>query len=140
MSTKQTNREWNHPLFSCTEDLGLCITACCCPWWVHASNKAAIGDKRSFCYNATLYCVCIFFSNSPRLSGELRREIRKELGIKPNRIPYCGDCLTHFFCSPCAMTQESLELRDAKKEAEPEGQPAMVIQPVKATSMTTERF
>ena len=122
----ENTKEWKHDLFGCFDDIGTCLLACCCPCWVYGQNKAIFEKNDSAFMNCMIFFCCSCVGTC--LAGTLRNNIRQTLGIKPHAIPGCGNCLTHACCcSPCAMTQEYLELKDYQKTVQPQGAPEMMV-------------
>ncbi|KAK8490868.1 hypothetical protein V6N11_055152 [Hibiscus sabdariffa] len=60
--------------------------------------------------SAALYALIFFITGCPGLYSCLfRSRLRKQYNLEGN---ICGDCLRHFWCEPCALTQEYRELKN----------------------------
>lgn len=105
---KSANGEFSRGLFSCTEDCGTCLLACCCPCIVYGQNHQTAFKKEGCFADALVYCLLSYVFCTPCLAASGRGNIRAVRGIEGG---FLGDCCTHLCCGPCALTQE-------KKEAE----------------------
>lgn len=98
--------EWNHGLFGCFGNCGVCIMTMFCPCLTVGKIAEGLGD--SYCYN----CLCslvpivdlfIFISQRGRL--------REKQGIDGG---LCGDLLTLLFCTPCGLCQMGAEVESMR--------------------------
>ena len=93
-------REWNHDLFSCTDDCGFFLYACCftpCAMCDVQTAHKKVNPKAADV--AEVAC----FGNPV----QQRSAIRRDLDIAGNLFT---DCVEVQCCTPCALTQEYLEL------------------------------
>ncbi|CAA7033763.1 unnamed protein product [Microthlaspi erraticum] len=105
----QDDGEWSTGLCDCFEDVPNCCMTFWCPC-VTFGEVAEIVDRGSTsCGTAgALYtliacvtgCACFY-------SCFYRTKIRKQYNLKGDD---CEDCLLHFFCEVCALTQAYREL------------------------------
>ena len=103
---KSPNGEFNRGLFSCTEDCGTCVLACCCSCVVYGQNQQAAFNKEGCFGDALVYCLLAGCYCTPCYAASGRGNIR---GIRGIIGGFFGDCCAHLCCSPCALTQEKHE-------------------------------
>ncbi|XP_010535733.1 PREDICTED: protein PLANT CADMIUM RESISTANCE 2-like [Tarenaya hassleriana] len=106
----QAEAEWSTGFCDCFSDCSNCCITCWCPC-ITFGEVAEIVDRGSTSCGASgaLYalvacitgCGCIY-------SCFYRTKMRKQYNISGSQ---CGDCLSHFFCELCALTQEYRELK-----------------------------
>lgn len=102
----QMKSEWSTGLFSCTDNCCLCCFSCWCSPCQYGINVEAFNNQNCIAYSFLYYCA-ENFGVSSCLGGMSRMELRKRSGIDGNGL---SDCCIHFFCVPCALTQEKLHI------------------------------
>ena len=103
-----TSRDWSHGLFSCTDNLCFCVSAYCCP--PLAIYELQDAHARASPRAASACAMCCF--------GNIvlqRHLIRRDRGIDGS---LCGDCMVLCFCTPCALTQEYLEVTNPRRKSQ----------------------
>ncbi|TPX71492.1 hypothetical protein SpCBS45565_g01148, partial [Spizellomyces sp. 'palustris'] len=95
-------KDWNHSIFDCFNNCGTCALACCCPCVVYGMNKKDL-SRRSSWVGALTSC----FGLHPCVGGGGRTTIRAKYNIRGDS---CADCCCHLLCTPCALTQERMEI------------------------------
>ena len=94
--------EWNHGLFGCFGNLGVCIITYFVPCYTFGKNAEALGD--SCCCHSLLFLVPIL---NIILHIQQRGKIRERQGIDGS---CCMDAVFSLFCMCCALIQESQEV------------------------------
>jgi len=108
-------------LCDCTEDCCTFIMALLIPCWVAGQNEELKtgGNPGCACTCMTGCCIgiCATAFNLPCIFswwlGTRRSDTRYRYRIAGDA---CEDCMCHLCCSPCALTQESLEIRKRKAQ------------------------
>ncbi|KAI8893314.1 PLAC8 family-domain-containing protein [Globomyces pollinis-pini] len=111
-----TTREWSAGLFDCLVDLKTCVQSCFCPCVTYAQNKAIINSTGSIYPDVALYCCGIDFACCgavAAIGASTRADLRKQRRIEGS---FLTDCLTHYLCYSCALTQEKLECDAIKND------------------------
>ncbi|KAF7840848.1 cell number regulator 2-like [Senna tora] len=94
----RTQQEWSTHLFHCLDDPAICFVTCCCPC-ITFGHIAEIVNKG----NPTLTGrACLYSCN-------YRSKMRAQFDLP--EAP-CMDCLVHFCCETCALSQEYRQLRN----------------------------
>lgn len=95
--------DWQHGLFGCYDNCGLCIVSYLVPCYTFGKNAEAVGE--SCCKCATAYIIpvvnCI-------VAIKIRGNIRKQRGIPGSTF---NDLLVICFCPLCALVQEAQEVQ-----------------------------
>ena len=101
---------WNAQLFSCTDDVGQCLTTWCCPCITFGKNKGAYDNKENDSESCLIFCVLsvVFSIAIPFYRANFRGEIRNKYNIPGT---YVGDCFTACCCGCCSLIQEQKELK-----------------------------
>jgi len=97
---------WQQGVFDCSNDIGTCLLSCICPCVVYGQMKSKL-DRTSCFMNGCIYAIVANIGCYCFLTGLFRGQVRRTYGIPGGSFE---DCLIHCFCSPCAMTQEKLEI------------------------------
>ncbi|KAL6753698.1 PLAC8 family-domain-containing protein [Haematococcus lacustris] len=100
--------QWSSSLYDCFSDMGVCCVGAHAPFVLYGENAEKIGTS-SFLSAAAMYfffscCACCF-------AHETRGALRHKYGLPEEP---CSDCMVHCWCSPCAVCQETRELRKRK--------------------------
>ncbi|KAJ3517715.1 hypothetical protein NLJ89_g331 [Agrocybe chaxingu] len=111
-------REWSNGLCGCCDAPGTCIVAWCCPCitygkvkrrYEHLNSKGYPDPENGGCCNSD--CVVHGFVTFCGFGWVMqmmnRGNIRSRYNIKGGG---CGDCCASFWCTPCELTQESIEV------------------------------
>lgn len=123
--------QWSSGIFDCDQDCGSFVLGCCCPCIQYGTNmdilskSGCAGPCCSYYCLACVGCHCIIGSSG-------RGNIRNRYLIPGDG---CEDCLLHYFCIPCVLSQEYRELmkRETNKvivQTNVIAQPMMVAQPM----------
>ncbi|KAK8583006.1 hypothetical protein V6N13_069771 [Hibiscus sabdariffa] len=122
-------------------DMSIGCTACFCPC-ITFGQIAEITNKGSTSCGASaaLYASIFFITGCPGLySCFFRSRLRKQYNLEGGT---CGDCMRHFWCEPCALTQEYRELENRGFDmyigwhANVEKNPGLAMAPVVEKGMT----
>ena len=98
--------QWQHGLFGCFDNLGLCIISYFVPCYQFGKNAEAMGES------CLLYGIGIFVPLLDiYLMATLRGKIRDQKGIEGSCM---GDLLTWCICGLCALVQEAQEVQDMR--------------------------
>lgn len=103
------NKQFESKLIS-LDDWKTCLVACCLPCIIYGKNQERALNKEDYWYDAAIYCIagaCGFYSC---IGAKGRGNVRTIRAIEGG---FAKDCITHFCCAPCALTQEKLELDKA---------------------------
>jgi len=103
-------REWSFGLCDCLNERRTCLFSSCCPCCVFGENISRLtylqsGHQSAKYWSCNLRCCLCLACNPCSMDG--RTKIRDRYHIDGNRFT---DCLSHTFCIPCALTQESREI------------------------------
>ncbi|KAK6281288.1 hypothetical protein POUND7_015113 [Theobroma cacao] len=102
---------WSVGFCDCLSDMKTCCIAYWCPC-ITFGQIAEIVDKGSTSCGASgaLYTLILLIIGCPCFySCFYRTKMRKQYMLKGGG---CGDCMLHFFCETCALTQEYRELKN----------------------------
>ncbi|KAK8987794.1 hypothetical protein V6N11_027533 [Hibiscus sabdariffa] len=141
MSKSQDKASWSVGSCDCISDMETCCTACWAPCIIFGQS-AEIADKGSISCEASAasYTLAFIVMGCPCLySCFYRSKLRKQYNLEGNR---CGNCLLHFLCEPCALTQEYCELNNRGFDmyigwhANVEKNPGLAMAPVVEKGMT----
>ncbi|XP_041357253.1 cell number regulator 3-like [Gigantopelta aegis] len=95
--------EWQHGLFGCFDNFGICIISYFVPCYTFGKNSEAVGDSCLLCGLAYLVPLLNIFA-----ALQVRGKIRDQKGIS-------GGCLSDFLyiicCPCCALIQEAQEIQ-----------------------------
>ncbi|XP_021909970.1 protein PLANT CADMIUM RESISTANCE 2-like [Carica papaya] len=106
-----TQQEWSTGFCDCCSDVPNCCLTCWCPC-VTFGRIAEIVDRGSTSCGASgaLYVILSALTGCGCLySYCYRTKMREQYNIEGND---CQDCLAHFFCELCALTQQYRELQN----------------------------
>ncbi|KAJ3271952.1 hypothetical protein HDV01_006086 [Terramyces sp. JEL0728] len=95
------------------EEMGTCLLSCCCPCVVYGQNQQALNNKDSWFVDCFIYYCAAQFGFHSCLGCVGRQNIRSQRQINGSSV---NDCCIHFCCTPCALTQERIELQKAGKQ------------------------
>ncbi|KAJ2988409.1 hypothetical protein HDV02_005601 [Globomyces sp. JEL0801] len=112
-SAKSATGEFDSGLFDCTSNLSTCVVAWFCPCVVYGQNQAALQNGDGCFMSGLLYTCAAGFGFHSCMGAYGRGIVRKDRGIDGG---FVGDCLSHYCCYPCALTQEHAELVKAGKK------------------------
>lgn len=120
---------WSSGLFDCCQDTDSCLLGLFCPCVLFGKNVEKL-HSRPFFGPCCIHCVLgggVAFGASWVVGPAAfwltlvscyacgyRTEIRSKYHLQPRP---CGDCATHFWCHPCAICQETREMK--KRPAPP---------------------
>ena len=94
--------DWQHGLFGCFDNCGVCVITYFVPCYTAGKNAETVGENCLLCGLVLLVPLAnIFFP------ATIRQKIREQKGIEGG---FVGDLLTHFCCGCCAITQEAQEM------------------------------
>lgn len=96
-------RNWRTGLFSCFDDIGICLCVQCCPCYSMIKITQDMGE------NMCLPC-CV-----PNFMIPLRTRLRTQLDIHGS---ICDDCMVTTCCPQCALCQLMREHKMAQQAGE----------------------
>ena len=99
-------QQWNNSLFGCFSDIGSCFCGLCFPCIQYGKNYEAV--HKQGCGGQAVCFVLLSYIGLPCL---IHKDLRGDIRRKYNLDEGCGDCLTTFCCSRCAICQEARELK-----------------------------
>ncbi|XP_076458694.1 uncharacterized protein LOC143292369 [Babylonia areolata] len=97
--------EWQHGLFGCFDNLGLCIISYFVPCYQFGKNAEAVGENCLTCGIAFLLPLINILA-----ALKIRGKIRELKGIPGSTV---SDLLTFCCCPLCALVQEAQEVQAA---------------------------
>jgi len=113
-------RDWSTNLCGCLDnsEFSTCCLATCCPGLIFGRNKQRLRHLQtqgtplpdggtSVNADCAIFCCLAPFRLSWIMEISERTEIRERYSIRGNTIE---DCLTSWFCSPCALVQGQNEI------------------------------
>ncbi len=100
--------EWQHGLFGCFDNCGLCLITYFLPCYTAGKNAEAVGESCLLC-GLVLFVPCADII-APAM---IRQKIREQKGIEGSLI---GDIVTHFCCMCCALVQSAQEVQGVQAE------------------------
>lgn len=98
------SNEWQHGLFGCFDNFGICIVSYFIPCYQFGKNAEAVGENCLLCGLGMLVPILDIF-----LVLKIRGKIREAKGIQGSLV---GDLFTWCFCGICALVQEAQEVQD----------------------------
>ncbi|TFK23009.1 PLAC8-domain-containing protein [Coprinopsis marcescibilis] len=123
LPVKDGKRGWSNGLFSCGDDVGLCLLAWCLPCLAygqirsrykhlssHGTPHPTGGDMCSG--DCCVHAITAACGIACLLQCQSRGEVRGRYNIEGGG---CGDCCTTLCCTPCDLVQESQELELEEK-------------------------
>jgi len=112
-------RGWSFGLFDCFSSCETCCYACFCPCFAYGQNMSRLHNlkvqgvphsKEGELFTAE--CLTYLAIPDDTIRGFYACIGRKKIRERYNIEGDCWkDCLCHSFCAPCAITQESREIR-----------------------------
>ncbi|BAF09145.1 cell number regulator 2 [Oryza sativa Japonica Group] len=101
---------WSTGLFNCFDDCGNCCVTCLCPCITFGQIAEIIDRGSSSCgTSGALYALVMLLTGCNCVySCFYRAKMRSQYGLQEKP---CADCPVHFFCEPCALSQEYRELK-----------------------------
>ncbi|KAF5187410.1 Plant cadmium resistance [Thalictrum thalictroides] len=102
--------QWSTGLCHCCDDPENCLITCFCPC-ITFGQIAEIGNKgtKSCASRGTVYGLLLLTGFACLYSCFYRSKIRGQYNLE--EAP-CVDCLVHFCCEVCALSQEYRELKN----------------------------
>ncbi|XP_071948152.1 uncharacterized protein [Antedon mediterranea] len=98
--------EWQHGLFGCFDNFGMCIITYFVPCYTAGKNAEKNGES-CMVYGLLSILGCIGVWSMTKIRGKTRAN----KGIEGS---YTSDCLMSLFCPICALVQEGQELEDVQ--------------------------
>jgi len=98
------SNEWQHGLFGCFDNIGLCVISYFVPCYQFGKNAEAVGESCLLCGLGLLVPLLDIY-----LVLKIRGKIRETKGIQGSLV---GDLFTWCFCGICALVQEAQEVQD----------------------------
>lgn len=95
--------DWQHGLFGCFDNCGLCIISYFVPCYTFGKNSEAVGESCFTC--GVAYCIPIL---NIFAAIKIRGKIREQRGIPGSTF---NDLLLICCCAPCALVQEAQEVQ-----------------------------
>ena len=101
-------QEWHFGLFSCFDDIGICLYGCLCPFCLIGDNGSKLG--RSCCSDCCLSFLCVEILSGDCFgpTSEQHYDIRRRANLKEG--VYNG-CLAWWCCFTCAACQHANEIK-----------------------------
>ncbi|KAI5888267.1 PLAC8-domain-containing protein [Schizophyllum commune H4-8] len=119
-SDANNERRWSNGICSVSGNCKTLCLACCCPCIVYGHNQRRFHHLRrhgtsdlessASCGGRACWIHCLltsFIGCGWILQIPFRRRVRRRYSIRGSLL---GDCCASFWCNPCALTQEALEL------------------------------
>ena len=97
--------DWQHGLFGCFDNIGLCIISYFVPCYQFGKNAEAVGES---CFMCGLAYICPIANIIAAL--KIRGKIREQKGIPGSTI---NDLILFCFCTLCVLVQEAQEVQGA---------------------------
>ncbi|XP_022083502.1 cell number regulator 10-like [Acanthaster planci] len=97
--------DWQQGLFGCFGNIGMCLMSWFVPCYIHGKNAEAVGEDCLLCGLS----IFVPFLNWYTLFV-VRGKIREQRGIAGEPV---NDILVTLCCTPCALSQESVEMRNS---------------------------
>ncbi|XP_060084691.1 cornifelin homolog A-like [Ylistrum balloti] len=95
--------EFQHGLFGCFDNIGLCLVSYFVPCYQFGKNAEAVGEGCFLCGLASMVPLVNFYAVM-----KIRGKIREAKGIEGSAV---SDLLTWCFCGICALVQEAQEVQ-----------------------------
>jgi len=95
--------EWQHGLFGCFDNLGVCIITYFVPCYQFGKNAEAVGESCLLCGIASIVPIANLVAGM-----KIRGKIREERGIAGSAF---NDLLLYCCCTLCAICQEGQEVQ-----------------------------
>ncbi|KAK8490869.1 hypothetical protein V6N13_090531 [Hibiscus sabdariffa] len=141
MSEPQDKAPWSVGFFDFLFDLETCCTAFWGPCVTFGQIAEIVDKGQTSCEaSAALYTLALVVLRCPGLyTCFYRSKLRKQYNLEGSIF---SDCLLHFFCEPCALTQEYRELENHGFDmyvgwrANVEKNPGLAMPPVVEIGMT----
>ena len=92
--------EFQHSLFGCYDNCGLCIVSYLVPCYTVGKTAEAVGDDCCLCGVGYMFGGCI-------VGGIIREKVRAQRGIEGSLL---SDVLVHWCCPLCAVIQDNQEV------------------------------
>ncbi|KAK7112904.1 uncharacterized protein [Littorina saxatilis] len=97
--------DWQHGIFGCFDNLGLCIISYFVPCYQFGKNAEAVGENCLTCGFAYLCPIVNIIA-----AIKIRQKIRDQKGIAGSTV---NDLLMICCCTLCALVQEAQEVQGA---------------------------
>ena len=94
--------DWQHGIFGCFNNIGLCIFSYIVPCYTHGKTAEALGDDCLLCGLSLLVPLLNIYA-----LVTTRGKVRENKGIEGSLI---GDLLMICCCGICALVQEANEM------------------------------
>ncbi|XP_030443776.1 cell number regulator 2-like, partial [Syzygium oleosum] len=102
--------QWTTGLCGCCEDPSNCVITFCCPCITFGQNAEIIDRGATSCVNGAVTCYSLAYAGVACLySCTYRKKLR---GLHSLPEDPCADCLVHWCCMCCALSQEYRELKN----------------------------
>merc|ERR1712055_27803 len=108
-ATTTMSAQWQHGLFGCFDNCGLCVMAYFCPCIVFGRTAEKVGESCGMCG----FCIMMPIGNIISWM-KIRGKVREAKGIEGST---CHDILMLCFCGMCALVQTAHEMEDAAPPA-----------------------
>ena len=109
--------DWKDGLCGCSSDIPICLCSFFCPCVQYGRNNEEI--LKVPCFGA---CISYYCLGTCGLQCCIAAPFRGSLRSKFNIVGgFAGDCLVHYFCTCCALSQEAREIKTRKFEAQEKG-------------------
>lgn len=92
--------EYQHGLFGCFDNCGVCILTYFVPCYVVGKTAEAVGEDCCLCGVGYMFTACI-------VGGIIRGKVRAQQGIDGSPL---GDFCIHWCCACCAVIQDHNEV------------------------------
>lgn len=92
--------DFQHGLFGCYDNCGLCVISYFVPCYTVGKTAEAVGDDCCLCGLGYIFGGCI-------VGGIIREKVRNQKGIPGSLV---SDLLIHCFCPLCAIIQDNQEV------------------------------
>lgn len=103
MILPESMTQFQHGLFGCFDNIGVCLITYFVPCYTFGKNAEAVGESCLLCGLSLFVPILNILAVT-----QIRGKIRESRNIEGNFI---GDLLTHLFCPLCALVQEAQEVQ-----------------------------
>ncbi|KAJ3048472.1 hypothetical protein HK097_010508 [Rhizophlyctis rosea] len=101
------SKDFMNGLFDCFGDFGFCIYAWCCAPCAYGQNQQKLHKTDGCIGDCCIYTLAAACGCHSCVGAYGRGAVRNKHGIEGGIV---GDWCAHLCCTPCALTQEKMEM------------------------------